>query len=39
MTDKNIAMYGYLSIYVLLPLLTKLTICSEKVITYLDDMG
>lgn len=34
---ENIAIYGYLSIYILLLLSTRLIICSERVIKYLDE--
>ena len=36
---RNIPIGGYLSMYILLPLSTRLVIYGEKVITYLEDVG
>lgn len=38
MAGKNLAMCGYLSVYILLLLSTRLIMYSEKVITYFDNI-
>lgn len=38
MYDKNITMYDYLFMYILLLLLTRLIVYSKRVITYFNNM-
>lgn len=36
--SENIAMYDYLFVYILLLLSTRLIMCGERMITYLEDI-